>query len=83
MMGGSFFGGFGLIGMLLNLIFAVGMIIGIVWLVIWLVRRTGVNQNSSFGSITGEPSAREILQTRYARGEITREQYEVMKQDLG
>jgi len=28
-------------------------------------------------------TAREILDERYARGEITREQYEQMKQDIG
>jgi uncharacterized membrane protein len=28
-------------------------------------------------------SAREILDRRYARGEVTREPYEQMKQDLG
>jgi uncharacterized membrane protein len=31
----------------------------------------------------GGPSGRTILDRRYARGEITREQYEQMKQDLG
>jgi uncharacterized membrane protein len=31
----------------------------------------------------GGPSGRTILDRRYARGEITRGQYEQMKQDLG
>lgn len=30
-----------------------------------------------------EPSAREILDARYARGEITREEYQRMKDDIG
>jgi uncharacterized membrane protein len=34
-------------------------------------------------SSEGTPSARAILDRRYASGEITREQYEQMKQDLG
>lgn len=78
-MGGS---GFGLIGMIFNLILTAGVVIGIVLLVVWLVRRSDVSGNPTFNSGTGEPSPKEILQTRYARGEITREQYEIMKQDL-
>ena len=31
---------------------------------------------------TGQPTATEILQAKYARGEITREQYLLMKQDI-
>jgi uncharacterized membrane protein len=31
---------------------------------------------------TEQPSAKEILQARYARGEISREQYERKKQDI-
>ena len=31
----------------------------------------------------GEPSGRAILDRRYAHGEVTREQYEQMKQDIG
>lgn len=31
----------------------------------------------------GGPSGRAILDRRYARGEVTREQYQQMKEDLG
>jgi uncharacterized membrane protein len=31
---------------------------------------------------TGQPTAKEILQAKYALGEITREQYQLMKQDI-
>ena len=89
MMGGGFggFGGFGLIGMILNLIITVGVIIGIVWLVIWLVRRAGSNgltnfSQSPFGSQPSAQSPREILQARYARGEISREEYQEVLSDL-
>ncbi len=81
MMGGGGmmgFGGFSLIGMLFNLAILVGFVI----LIIWAVRRftsgtPNLNQHS------GEQSPREILQVRYARGEITREQYQQRLSDLG
>jgi putative membrane protein len=73
--------GFGLIGLLLMLLFWVGLIL----LAVWLVRAI-FSSNSSRGSSTTQPGnnldAREILAQRYARGEITREQYETMKQDI-
>jgi putative membrane protein len=87
MMGGSGygFGGLGLIGMILNLVITLGVIVGIVLLVVWLVRRLG----SEGGALQAGPRAgagqllpREILQARYARGDITREQYQQMLSDL-
>ncbi|MCJ7624714.1 MAG: SHOCT domain-containing protein [Anaerolineaceae bacterium] len=82
MIGGNGFGTFGLIGMLLNLIITVGVIVGIVWLVIWLVRRAGSNGQATIGTVSTAQSPREILQTRYARGEITREQYQEILAEL-
>jgi len=83
MMGGYGYGTFGLIGMILNLVITVGLIVGIVLLAVWLVRRLGAEG----GALSQKPgqaafSPREILQTRYARGEITREQYQQMLSDL-
>lgn len=73
MMGGY---GFGLIG----LIFNIALIVGIVWLVVWAVRRftSGAPGESSPGA-----TPRDIVQVRYARGEITRDQYQEMLKDLG
>ena len=85
MMGGYGYGTFGLIGIILNLIITVGLIVGIVLLVVWLVRRLGSGGGAfSESQKPGEaaPSAREILQTRYARGEITREQYQEILSEL-
>jgi putative membrane protein len=70
--------GFGLIGMILNL----AIIIGIVWLVIWAVRRFTSGTAAGYPA-AGAQSPREILQLRYARGEITRDQYQQMLKDLG
>jgi len=90
MMGGfgSGFGGFsglGLIGMILNLAITVALIVGVVLLIAWLWRRL----NTSGGAMADyaqptakENSPREILRVRYARGEITREQYQETLADL-
>lgn len=83
MMGGGGmmgYGGFGLLGLLFNLV----IIVGIVVLVVWAVRRfTGGSSNWNQLSGGGNQSPRDILQARYARGEITREQYQQMLSDLG
>ncbi len=71
--------GFGMgFGMLFMGLFWIALIVGAVWLVSFLFQ-TGRSSN-----ITGSSqSPRDILDQRYARGEITREQYEQMKNDLG
>lgn len=76
------FGVWGWIGLVLNLIFWVGLIAGLTLLVIRVIRRAQVPA-ATVQYATGRPSAKEILQARYARGEITHEQYERMKQDVG
>jgi putative membrane protein len=82
MMGGGMvgmhgFGGMGLFGGWIGLMINLAIIIGIVVLVVWSVRRfTSGNTTASL------QSPKEILQSRYARGEITREQYQQMLSDL-
>jgi len=75
-------GNYGWIWMILNLVITVVVIVGIVWFVIWLVRRTGSNGLANVGPSVAPQSPREILQSRYARGEINREQYLQMLEDL-
>jgi putative membrane protein len=72
-MGYGMMGGFALFGLLFNLVIIVGAVV----LIVWAVKR--------FSVPGGQPSAqspREILQARYARGEITREQYLQMLDDV-
>ena len=71
--------GFGFLGLLLMVLFWGGLIALAVWLVQALFNRAP--QLPSFQG-TGSASAQQILDARYARGEITKEQYELMKQDL-
>lgn len=66
------------IGWIVMLVFWVLIIVGIVALVAWLFRSAG-----PLVTAPARPStALEILKERYARGEITREQYEQMRQEI-
>jgi putative membrane protein len=72
--------GFGIVGLLLMLLFWGGLIFGAVWLVRALFQ-VGAQSGPS-GRTDRDNSPRDILDQRYARGEITRQQYEGMRQDL-
>ncbi|MCL4376970.1 MAG: SHOCT domain-containing protein [Actinobacteria bacterium] len=61
-------------------IFIIPIIIGIVLLVIWFIRRTGFNFD--FINKSAATHSVEILKERYAKGELTKEQYESMKKDI-
>ncbi len=77
------FGVGGWIGLILTLIFWVGLIAGLTLLVVWAIRRARVSAATVPYATGHTEPAKEILQAQYARGEITREQYELRKQDFG
>ncbi len=60
------------------------LLLALAGLVFWAVRRTSGSSGSTgiAGSTARPQTARDVLQMRYARGEITREQYQQMLQDL-
>ncbi len=66
-------------GGLVMVLFWVALIIGAVWLARAIFPG---GQQPPTRSTTHEASADEILKQRYARGEITKEQYEAMRRDL-
>lgn len=73
-------GAYGWIGMIISVVFTMIILGGLVWLVVWAVRRSGTG---GYGSQNPAGiSAKEIAQQRYARGEITREQYQQLIEDL-
>ncbi|NKE70143.1 SHOCT domain-containing protein [Candidatus Manganitrophus noduliformans] len=63
--------------MVLNLLFWLLVIVGVVLLAVWAVDR-----GSRGRSDRESESALEILKKRYARGEISKEEYEEKKLDL-
>ena len=54
--------------------------IGLILLAVLLVR--GLFQSGRSGTNSQPPSARQILEQRYARGEINQEQFRLMLKDL-
>jgi len=77
MMGFGGSGGFGAIGMFIGFIFFAAIITGVVFLIVWLVKRSGSNVSEKAGT-----HSLEILKERYAKGELTKEQYENIRKDL-
>ena len=72
----------GWIGLILNLVFWFALLAGLTLLVVWAIRRSRVPA-ATVSTAGVQPTALEILQARYARGEITRDQYELKKQVIG
>ena len=78
------FGTWGWVAMIIPMVLWIGLIAGIALLVIWAIRRSSqASRTASTYAISGQTIAKDILQARYARGEITREQYQQMLDDLG
>ena len=68
--------GYGLFGWLMMLLFWILIIVGAVLIIRWLVTETG-SRSAAAGDTTVD-----ILKRRYAKGEITKDQFEAMKRDL-
>jgi putative membrane protein len=74
------FHGFGWPGMIVGWILVAALLVGLVLLIIWAVRRSS---GGSAQNVTPQaPSAKEIAQMRYAKGEINREEYQQILSDL-
>lgn len=79
MMGMHGFGGMGLFGGWIGLLFNLAVLVGVVLLIVWAVKRFTAGNLSSGGAVQ---TPREIVQARYARGEITRDEYQQLLSDL-
>ncbi len=77
----GYFGTWSWIGLILRLVFAIGLLAGLTLLVLWAIRHAQMPAHTG-PDAAGQPTAKEIIQAQYARGEITREEYDQMRQDL-
>ncbi|MDO8550514.1 MAG: SHOCT domain-containing protein [Ignavibacteria bacterium] len=57
--------------------------IALIALVIWLVVNQSNRNRQNYQPPPQQESPLDIIKTRYAKGEITKEQFEEMKKDLG
>jgi putative membrane protein len=60
-----------------HLLFWILIVIGIIWLIVWVVKQTGKHANG-----LAEETALDILKKRFAKGEISKEEYESMKKEI-
>ena len=72
--------GFGFGGIFLMVLFWIIIIAGAIWLIKWIFSGTGTTLIPP--GARHNSSARDILDERYAKGELSREDYELMRQDL-
>ena len=71
--------GMGWFGMIFMMIFWILIIAGLVLLIKWLIQTTSKKGPSN---LADHSNALNILKERYARGEITRDEFEAIKKDL-
>jgi uncharacterized membrane protein len=75
-------GGLGWVERILILALLAGLVFVINRLVAWVIRRVNQAPSTPVPYPTAPSTALEILQERYASGEITSEQYQQMLEDL-
>ena len=70
------FGNHGFMGGGFMWIFLIAVIVGIIFLVRWIVQQSKLSESNAYGNPL------DILKSRYARGEIDKEEYERKKKDF-
>ena len=79
------FGSMGIFGSILSLVLSVGLIIGLVIFLVWAVRRMGADPKSYRANSSAENSSQsplDILKLRYAKGEISQQEYQEMRKAI-
>jgi len=69
-------------GMGLGWLWMILLVVGLIVLAVAAAALLFPRHSRQAGSGEQVPSARQVLDLRYARGEINREEYELMKQDI-
>jgi len=72
------YGGWGIGGMILMFVFWALLITGIILLIVWIIRRVSYTGRDFYYT----DKSIEILKERYAKGEITKEEFDKMKKDI-
>ena len=75
-------GVFGWFGMLIGLVFVVAVIVGLVWLAVTLIRRADDRNPQPKIQEQAGLNSREVAAMRYAKGEISREEYQQILSNL-
>lgn len=78
--GYAWMGNYSWIGIALNAIIFLALIALVVWLIIWAIRQSKIHR-VVYPPQTG-PTPKEIVQMRYAKGEISQAEYKKMIADL-
>lgn len=76
------FGSYGVLGGILSLVLLAALVVGLVLLVKWVANKSVGDRSLVKNRTQAGESAEEILQKRYARGEITQEEYREIRSDL-
>lgn len=71
--------GFGIFGMIVGLIIMTFFIVGSVLLIAWIVKQFSTDRTSTTAA---RSNALEILKERFAKGEISKEEFSDMKKEL-
>ena len=75
-------GHFGWLGIALHLLLSLVVFVGLVLLVVWIVRLVFRKDHRSAPQSASGPTALDIAQERYAKGEITRKEYQQIVSDI-
>lgn len=75
-------GVFGWFGMLIGLVFVVAVVVGLVWLAVTLIRRADDRNPQPKIQEQAGLNPREVAAMRYAKGEISREEYQQILSNL-
>lgn len=73
-------GGMGWFGGIVMILFWILVIVGLVFLIRWLIQNTQTGSGNGDGGSSGKPL--EVLKQRYAAGEIDKQEFEEKKKDL-
>jgi putative membrane protein len=70
-------------GVLFMILFWVLIVLGILALIRWQIRESQASRDRNGQALPRDRTPLDIVQERYARGEIDRDEYEQKKRDLG